>query len=401
MGEINSAVARYGDLGTRFVHAGNDPDRVSGAVTTPISLATTFAQKAPGVTTGYEYSRTGNPTRAALQESLAAAEGANHCVAFSSGCAALVAILHSICRTGDKIVCIDDVYGGTQRYLRTCVEPIYGMKLVFADFKDPEAVTSAVEGAKLVWLETPTNPNLEVTDIAAVAEITKAAGAVLVVDNTFLSPYLQNPLELGADIVCHSCTKSIAGHSDVVMGAVCLNNPDIYKQLLFFQNTLGAVPSPFDCYMCQRGLKTLHIRMQRSNENAEDIAKFLEAHSNVARVSWPGLESHPQYSIAQKQQRGGGMVITFWVKPGPDGDKREACKRFLSALKLFVCAESLGAVESLAESPSIMTHGSVPKEKRERLGIDDAMVRISVGIEAVSDLIADLDQALLEIEAEH
>ncbi|GBG32062.1 Cystathionine gamma-lyase [Hondaea fermentalgiana] len=387
----------YGDLGTRFVHAGNEPDPRTGAVTTPISLATTFAQVAPGETTGYEYSRTGNPTRNALQLSLAAAEGAAHCVAFASGCAALVAILHSTCRTGDKIVCIDDVYGGTQRYLRTCVEPIYGMKLEFVDFKDMSLVQKAVEGAKLVWLETPTNPNLEVTDIAAVAKVTNEAGALLVVDNTFLSPYLQNPLELGADIVAHSCTKSIAGHSDVVMGAVCLNNEDVHKQLLFFQNTLGSVPSPFDCYMCQRGLKTLHIRMQRSNENASVVAGFLEAHAQVVRVSWPGLASHPQFEIASRQQRGGGMVITFWVKPGDDGDKRAACRRFLAATKLFVCAESLGAVESLAESPSIMTHGSVPKEKRERLGIDDAMVRLSVGIESAQDLIADLDQALAQI----
>ncbi|CAK9002777.1 Cystathionine gamma-lyase (Gamma-cystathionase) [Durusdinium trenchii] len=384
----------HAELATRFVHAGNEPEPRTGAVTTPISLATTFAQAAPSVLAeaGFEYSRTGNPTRQALQESLAAAEGARFCVALSSGCAALVTLVHALLRTGEKIVCIEDVYGGTQRYLRKCVVPTYGMEVEFVDFKDEAKLTKACQGAKLVWLETPTNPTLEVSDIAAVAKIAKAAGATLAVDNTFLSPFLQRPIELGADVVVHSCTKSINGHSDVVMGAICLNDEELHKELLFHQNTLGAVPSPFDCYMCQRGLKTLHVRMERSNQNAAAVAEFLEKDPRVAKVNWPGLPSHPQFAIAQKQQSGGGMIITFWLNPGPDGDKRKASTIFLSSLKLFVCAESLGAVESLIELPSIMTHGSVPEEKRIQLGIDDAMVRVSVGIEAASDLIQDLDQ---------
>jgi len=383
------------ELGTRFVHAGNDPDSRTGAVTVPISLATTFKQVSPGVTQGFEYSRTGNPTRAAFEESLAAAESAKYCVALASGCAALVTLVHALCKTKDKIVCIEDVYGGTQRYLRNCVVPIYGMEVEFVDFKKEEELRKACEGARLIWLETPTNPSLEVTDIAKVATIAKECHAILAVDNTFLSPFLQQPLQLGADVVAHSCTKSIGGHSDVVMGALCLNDDEIFKSLKFHQNTLGGVPSPFDCFLAQRGLKTLHVRMERSNSNAQEVADFLQAHPKVSTVSYPGLPAHPQHNIAKKQQRGGGMVVTFWIKPNDDdGDKLKACSKFLSSLSLFVCAESLGAVESLAEAPAIMTHGSVPLEKRIALGIDDAMIRLSVGIESSKDLIADLKQAL-------
>lgn len=396
--------AKFADLGTRFVHAGNEPEARTGAMTTPVSFATTFAQAAPGqFRAGFEYSRTSNPTRVALETSLAAAEGAVHCAAFASGCAALVAVVHACCTSGDKIVCIDDVYGGTQRYLRQEVIPIYGMRVDFVDFKDMGAVRKACEGAKMVWLETPTNPNLEVSDIAAVAKVTKELGVLLVVDNTFLSPYLQRPLELGADVVTHSCTKSIGGHSDVVLGAVCTSDSVFFEKIRFHQNTAGAVPGPMDCYLAQRGLKTLHVRMDRSESNAAAIAAFLEAHARVAKVSWPFLKSHPQHDIAKRQQSGGGMVVTFWVKPkgalGPDDADLEqrklaACSAFLSALQLFTCAESLGAVESLAEAPAVMTHGSVPAEKRKKLGIDGAMVRLSVGIESVADLIKDLDNAL-------
>eukprot|EP00516_Mucochytrium_quahogii_P008193 CAMPEP_0203753024 /NCGR_PEP_ID=MMETSP0098-20131031/6861_1 /ASSEMBLY_ACC=CAM_ASM_000208 /TAXON_ID=96639 /ORGANISM=" , Strain NY0313808BC1" /LENGTH=348 /DNA_ID=CAMNT_0050643451 /DNA_START=282 /DNA_END=1328 /DNA_ORIENTATION=+ len=342
----------------------------------------------------FEYQRSHNPTRHALELSLAAAEGSKYCICYSSGCAALAAIVHATCKTGDKIVCIDDVYGGSQRYLRLQVMPVYGMTVEFVDFKDKVALEKACQGAALVWLETPTNPNLEVTDIAAVAAITKKTGSLLAVDNTFLGPFLQRPLELGADIVSHSCTKSIGGHSDVVLGAVCSSIETLHTKLRFHQNTSGAVPAPFDCYMCQRGLKTLHIRMERSVQNADKIAHFLESHKSVERVCWPGLKSHAQYEIAKKQQDGGGMIITFWVKPSPGSTKLDSCSKFLSALKIFACAESLGAVESLAEAPAIMTHASVPAEKRAQLNIDDAMVRLSIGIEHVDDLIKDLDQAL-------
>mmetsp|Transcript_14550 Transcript_14550/g.27000 ORF Transcript_14550/g.27000 Transcript_14550/m.27000 type:complete len:396 (-) Transcript_14550:86-1273(-) len=387
--------AEYTHLETKLVHVGSEPDPGTGAVVPPISLATTFAQEAPGKLAAgiFEYSRTNNPTRIAFETSLAAAEGAKHCVAFASGCAALGAIIHAVCKTGEKIVCINDVYGGSQRYLRQQVVPVYGMEVVFVDFKDPEAVDKAAQGAKLVWLETPTNPNLEVTDIRAAADIVQKHGALLAVDNTFLGPHLQNPLAFGADMVVHSCTKSIGGHSDVVMGAVCLDNEEVHKALRFHQNTSGAVPAPFDCYMAQRGLKTLHVRMDRSVENADKIANFLEKHEGVSRVSWPFLPSHPQYEIAKKQQRGGGMVISFWIKASEE-EKRQRCATFLSSLKVFLCAESLGAVESLAESPSLMTHGSVPADQRKLLGIDDSMVRLSVGIENVEDLISDISQAL-------
>mmetsp|Transcript_24049 Transcript_24049/g.76767 ORF Transcript_24049/g.76767 Transcript_24049/m.76767 type:complete len:398 (+) Transcript_24049:133-1326(+) len=393
------AGGKYTNRETAFVHAGSEPDPRTGAVVPPISLATTFAQAAPGKLAGgeYEYSRTHNPTRKAFETALAAAERTEYCIAFGSGCAAMSAVVHATCKTGDKIVCIDDVYGGSQRFLRQQVAPVYGMKPVFVDFKDLAAVEAECEGAKLLWLETPTNPNLEVTDVAKVAEITRKHGVVLAVDNTFLSPHLQTPIELGADIVMHSCTKSIGGHSDVVMGALCLNDETLYKALRFHQNTSGAVPAPFDCYMAQRGLKTLHVRMQRSDENAAKIAEYLEKHDRVSRVSWPFLQSHPQHEIAKKQQRGGGMVISFWIKTDSEEGKRPACATFLSELKVFACAESLGAVESLAESPSLMTHGSVPADQRKKLGIDDSMVRLSVGIENVDDLIADLDQALAKV----
>lgn len=270
---------------------------------------------------------------------------------------------------------------------------MYGMKVEFVDFQNETELENACQGAKLVWLESPTNPNLEVFNLAAVSKIARSQGCVLAVDNTFLSPYLCNPLSFGADMVVHSCTKSIGGHSDVVMGAVCTSDEAILGALRFHQNTNGAVPAPFDCYMAQRGLKTLHVRMQRSEENACQIANMLEKHPKVNRVSWPFLKSHPQHTIAKSQQRGGGMVISFWIKCSSEENKREECAKFLGGLKVFACAESLGAVESLAESPSIMTHGSVPAEERVKLGIDDSMVRLSVGIEDVNDLIDDLQQA--------
>ena len=383
------------------MHVGSEADPVTGAVTVPISLATTFAQSSPGLATGasslnshgkgFEYGRTNNPTRAAYERALAAAEGGKHGLAFASGMAATVTCTHML-SSGDHVVCIDDVYCGTQRYFRRIVVPTYGITFSFVDFTIPGALEAAVKAnpkTKLVWLETPTNPTLKVSDIAVAAGIAHAAGALLVVDNTFMSPYLQRPLALGADIVMNSCTKYIGGHSDVVGGALITNSDEINTKLRFLQNSLGGVPGPQDCYLALRGLKTLHIRMQRHCENALACATFLESHPAVEKVLYPGLPSHPQYEVAKKQTTGAGGMITFYVKGGIN-----AARKFLESIKLFTCAESLGAVESLAESPAVMTHASVPPEVRAQLGISDSLVRLSVGIENVEDLLADLESAL-------
>jgi len=305
--------------------------------------------------------------------------------------AATVTCTHLL-KSGDHVVCIDDVYGGTQRYFRRIVVPTYGITFSFIDFTIPGALEEAVKSnpkTKLVWLETPTNPTLKVSDIAEAARIAHAAGALLVVDNTFMSPYLQRPLELGADIVMNSCTKYIGGHSDVVGGALIVKSDDLNTQLRFLQNSLGGVPGPQDCYLALRGLKTLHIRMQRHCENALACAQFLESHAAVEKVLYPGLPSHPQYEVAKKQTTGAGGMITFYVKGGIT-----SARKFLESVKLFTCAESLGAVESLAESPAVMTHASVPPEVRAQLGISDSLVRLSVGIEDKEDLLADLESAL-------
>lgn len=289
------------------------------------------------------------------------------------------------------MVIVDDVYGGTQRYFRMVVKPTYDIDFTFVDFNDPSALDAAFQPGRtrLVWLETPTNPTLKVSDVAATAALAKKHGALFVVDNTFLSPYFQNPLDLGADMVVHSVTKYIGGHSDVVGGVVVTNLPKVHEKLRFIQNSVGAVPSPFDAYMALRGLKTLHVRMEAAARNALAIARHLEQHAGVARVLYPGLPSHPQYALAQKQQHGSGAMITFYVR----GALHNA-RRFLETLQVFILAESLGAVESLAESPAIMTHASVPAEVRRTLGIDDTLVRLSVGIESLPDLIEDLDRAL-------
>ena len=317
-------------------------------------------------------------------------------VAFSSGSAATSAVVHLL-SPGDRILSIDDVYGGTQRYFRRIVNPRMGIDVDFVDFGNDDAVKSMIssdgEGGggatKLLWLETPTNPTLRVTDIRKVSTLARRIGALLAVDNTFCSPYFQNPLEHGADIVVHSVTKYINGHSDVVMGVACTNDDEVYKQLRFAQNGVGAVPSPFDCYLAHRGLKTLHLRMEASARNANAIALFLELHEGATRVVYPGLKSHPQHDIASRQQHGYGAMITFYCVGG-----REQSDIVLRNLRVFALAESLGAVESLAECPSLMTHASVPDDQRALLGIDDTLIRLSVGIESCSDLIADLDCAL-------
>jgi len=365
-------------------------------------MATTFIQATPGQATapddpnsfgkGYEYSRTGNPTRGAFERACAAAEGnAHYCVAFSSGSAATSAVLHACCVTGDSVLCVDDVYGGTQRYFRRIVQPCMGISMDFCDMTDPSVDLPLKDKTTLIWLETPTNPTLKITDIQHVASRMKKSNpsCVLAVDNTFCSPYFQSPLELGADLVVHSVTKYIGGHSDVVMGIVCTNREDLYDKLRFVQNGIGAVPSPFDCFLAHRGLKTLHLRMEAAGRNAHAIAMFLEQHKAVQKVVYPGLKSHPQHELAKQQQHGYGAMITFYCRGG-----RDQSAAFLQNLQVFALAESLGAVESLAECPSLMTHASVPDDQRKILGIDDTLVRLSVGVESCHDLVKDLDNAL-------
>lgn len=399
-----AAAAATPGFATRVIHVGSEPDPTTGAVVVPISLATTFAQPTPGAAPGkgselsyhrgFEYSRTGNPTRAAFERALAAAERGKHGVAFASGMAATVTLLHLL-KAGDHVVCIDDVYGGTQRYFRRIATPMCAMEFDFVDM----GVAGALEGAlkpttRMIWLETPTNPTLKITDIAAVAALAHARGILLVVDNTFMSPFFQNPLTLGADIVMHSVTKYINGHSDVVGGVVATNSDELADRLRFLQNGMGCVPAPFDCYLALRGLKTLHVRMERHAANAMAVATMLEGHAAVERVVYPGLASHPQHAIAKAQMSGFGGMITFYIRGGITGSRT-----FLENLKVFTCAESLGAVESLAESPVIMTHASVPPEVRAKLGISDSLVRLSVGIEAIEDIMADLHGALAAAHA--
>mmetsp|Transcript_16303 Transcript_16303/g.29302 ORF Transcript_16303/g.29302 Transcript_16303/m.29302 type:complete len:399 (-) Transcript_16303:254-1450(-) len=374
---------------TRAIHAGQEPDPTTGAVSTPISLATTFVQKSPGEHTGYEYSRTGNPTRKAFEDCLASCENAKYGLAFASGSAATATIC-SMLKSGDHVVSIDDVYGGTNRFFTRVAKPGSALSFTFADLTQPGALENAINPkTKMVWLETPTNPTLKITDIKAISNVTKKHGLTLVVDNTFCSPAIQNPINLGADIVVHSVTKYINGHSDVVMGVVATNDDQIYEKLKFLQNSIGAVPAPFDCYMALRGLKTLDIRMKQHTHNAMLVATFLEEHPKVTKVYYPGLKSHPQHEVARKQMKLWGGMVTFFLKGG-----LTESRQFLENLKIFALAESLGAVESLAEHPAIMTHAAVPAEQRKKLGISDSLVRLSVGIENIEDLISDLKQAL-------
>jgi cystathionine gamma-lyase len=373
---------------TRCIHAGQRPDPTTGAIMTPIFQTSTYVQDGPGVHKGFEYSRTQNPTRFALQDNLAALEGAAHGLCFASGCAATTAI--ALCLdAGDHVVASDDLYGGTFR-LFDKVFKRFGLTFSFVDMTNPDNVKSAMTArTKLVWVETPTNPMLKLVDIAAVAVIAKAGGAAVAVDNTFATPYLQLPLALGADLVVHSTTKYLGGHSDVVGGAVLTNSDDWQRRLAFVQNSAGGVPAPMDCFLVLRSTKTLHVRMQRHVENAIAIAELLANHPKVERVYYPGLPSHPQHALAQRQMKAPGAMISFVVKGGLD-----AATRLLRATKLFACAESLGGVESLIEHPAIMTHASVPAENRRALGIDDGLIRVSVGIEDIEDLKRDLHAAL-------
>jgi cystathionine gamma-lyase len=376
---------------TLAIHAGQSPDPTTGAIMTPIYMTSTYVQAGPGEHKGFEYSRTQNPTRFALEANLAALEGGRFGLAFASGCAAGTTVLHML-SAGDHVVAADDLYGGTFRLFERVMRQM-GITFTYVDPTRAEAFDAAfTDRTKLVWLETPTNPLLKLCDIAAVAAIAKRRGVTLAVDNTFMTPYLQRPLELGADLVVHSTTKYLGGHSDVVGGAVVTSSQELRDKLAFLQNAIGAVPGPMDSFMVLRGTKTLAVRMDRHVDNAVAVARHLERHAAVEKVIYPGLESHPQFDLARRQMKGPGGMISFVIKAGGDG-ALERARRFLRAVKLFSCAESLGGVESLIEHPAIMTHASIPKEQRERLGINDGLIRISVGIEHKDDQIADLDQA--------
>ncbi len=375
-------------LATRALHVGQGPDPATGAVVVPIHLATTFAQESPGRHRGFEYSRSGNPTRANLEECLASLENAEHGLAFSSGLAATTTVM-LLLDPGDHVVFTEDVYGGTFR-LFDQVFRRYGLTFTAVDPTDPDAVVAAMtERTRLVWLESPTNPLLRVVDLDAVSELVHGAGALVAVDSTFASPVLQRPLELGADLVIHSSTKFLGGHSDVLGGAVLTSDDALAERMRFHQNAVGAVPSPFDCWLLLRGLKTLQLRVIRQCENALTIARWLEGQDAVVQVYYPGLESHPGHALARRQMGGYfGGVVSFAVSSG------DAARSFLERLRVFTLAESLGAVESLAESPALMTHASIPEETRMRVGVSDGLLRLSVGIEDVDDLMADLEQAL-------
>ena len=373
-------------LETLCIHAGQHPDPIHGAVMTPIVLASTFAQKSPGQYDAYDYSRAGNPTRTALEGCLAALEGAKHGVAFGSGCAATTAILLGL-RTGDHVLCGDDVYGGTFRIFDKVMKQ-WGLEATFMDMSDPAKVKAAMRpNTRLVWLETPSNPMLKIIDIAAIAEIAKNAGAPICVDNTFATPMLQRPLDLGATMVVHSTTKYLNGHSDVIGGAVLTSDDALGEKLHFIQKSVGGVPSPFDCYMVLRGLKTLGVRMKQHVSSARTLADRLVKHKQVERVFYPGLTTHRGHEIAARQMKGPGGMISFELAGG-----LPAAKAFLESLRVFVCAESLGGVESLAEHPAIMTHASVPADVRKTLGIGDGLIRLSVGLEDEGDLADDLDR---------
>jgi len=376
-------------FGTKAIHAGQKPDPQTGAVVVPLSLATTFAQHSPGVLYGgYEYSRTGNPTRLAFEQNVAACENAKYGIAFASGSSTTVTVMHLL-KQGDHIVAMDDCYGGTFRYFTRIATPM-GLSFTFADFTiEGELEKSIKEETKLIWMETPTNPLLKIIDLQKVSEIAKKHDLILVVDNTFLTPYFQTPLDLGADIVVHSVTKYMNGHSDVVMGIACTNDEKLRDKLKFLQNGLGAVPAPFDCYMAMRGMKTLHLRMREHEANATRIARFLEKHPKVERVIYPGLESHPQHELATVQMKGFGGMVSFYLKGG-----MAEVRVFLEHLRFFHIAESLGACESLVDHPALMTHASVPEIERAKLGISDSLIRLSVGVEDGTDLINDVSNAL-------
>lgn len=376
-------------LATTIIHAGMEPDPSTGAIMTPIYQTSTYVQEAPGVNKGFEYARSQNPTRLALETALAAIEGGQFGLAFSSGVAATDAVMKLLV-PGDEVIAAADMYGGTYR-LFTKVFEKYGIRFHFVDTTQIDEIKKVLSPkTKLVWLETPTNPLMNITDIKAVAAITKRAGVLLCVDNTFASPYLQNPLQLGADIVLHSSTKYLGGHSDVIQGALVMNDPTLREQLYFIQKSCGAVPGPMDCFLVLRGIKTLHLRMERHCENGRKLAHWLRDHPKVGKVYWCGFEDHAGYAVARQQMRDFGGMMSFELKD----NSVEAARRVLSGTHLFSLAESLGGVESLINHPASMTHASIPREERLKNGLTDSLIRLSVGVEDIEDLIADLSLAI-------
>lgn len=374
---------------TKFIHAGAKPDPSTGAIMTPIYQTSTYVQEAPGKNKGYEYARSQNPTRAALEEAFAIIEEGKYGLAFSSGVAATDAVI-KLLAPGDEVICANDMYGGTYRLFTKIFEK-FGIKFIYVDTTNPENIAKVLTShTRMVWLETPTNPLMNITDISAVANITKGKNIILVVDNTFASPYLQNPLTLGADIVMHSATKYLGGHSDVIQGCLVMNDSSLREQLYFIQKSCGAVPGPMDCFLVLRGIKTLHVRMRQHCENGRVIANWLRQHPKVAKVFWPGFEDHPNHAIAKKQMKDFGGMLSFELKD----NSVEAANKVLSSTHLFSLAESLGGVESLINHPATMTHASIPREERIKNGLSDSLIRLSIGIEDAEDLIEDLAKAI-------
>jgi cystathionine gamma-lyase/cystathionine beta-lyase len=376
-------------FGTKAIHAGQEPDPTTGAIMTPIYQTSTYWQESPGNHKGYAYARGKNPTRSALEKCLAELEGAKHALCFSSGMGAIDAVM-KLLRPGDEVITGDDLYGGSYRMFTKVFAP-FGIKFHFIDMKDVNVIKNHINAnTKMIWLETPTNPTMQIIDIEACAKIAKEHKLICAVDNTFASPFLQNPLALGADIVMHSATKYLGGHSDVIMGALCVSDENLYTQLAFIHNSCGATPGPMDSFLVLRGLKTLHIRMERHCFNGRKIAEFLKTHPKIDKLYWPGFPDSPNHDIAKKQMRDFGGMISFSLK----GNKQEDAFKIASSMKVFSLAESLGGVESLINHPATMTHASIPKEERDKAGVVESLLRLSVGIENIEDLIADLKQAL-------
>ncbi len=376
-------------FGTKAVHAGVEPDPATGAVMTPIYQTSTYAQEAPGQHKGYEYGRTHNPTRQALEKNLAALENGTEAICYSSGLAAMDAVL-KLLKPGDEILSTNDLYGGSYRLMRQVFEP-FGLQSRFIDMRDPEKAGKSIKKAtRLLWIETPTNPMLNIIDIKALCELARAKGILTCVDNTFASPYLQQPLELGADMVLHSATKYLGGHSDAVLGTVITRKEELAERLRFLQNAVGAIPGPQDCFLVLRGIKTLHLRMEQSCKNARKIARYLQNHPVVRNVYYPGFKDHPGYKVAKTQMRDFGAMVSFDLQ---DDNISEAHK-VLSNTRVFTLAESLGGVESLIGHPASMTHASIPRKERLKVGLTDSLIRLSVGVEDVEDLMADLEEAL-------
>ncbi len=376
-------------FGTKAIHGGLEPDPTTGAIMTPIYQTSTYVQEGIGIHKGYAYSRSANPTRSALESNIAAIENGKYGACFASGIAAIDCVIKML-NPGDEVVSTNDLYGGTYRIFKTIFEK-YGIIFHFVDMLDVQNIKNAVnENTKLIWVETPTNPMMNIIDLEATAKIAKEAGVMLAVDNTFATPYLQNPLDQGADIVMHSATKYLGGHSDVIMGVLVCNDEAIAKEMYRIQNSSGAVTGPMDSFLVLRGIKTLHVRMQRHCENGEKVARWLKTHPKVDKVYWPGFEDHPNHSVAKRQMRGYGGMISFSLK----GNRLEDAKKLALGTNLFALAESLGGVESLIGHPATMTHASIPKEEREETGIVDSLIRLSVGIEDAGDLIEDLAGAM-------